>query len=278
MSGLYGQAVGHGRPRFVFLHGLFGQGKNWTAIAKGLADDGPSLLIDLPNHGRSPWTETFSYEGMADAVAANLESWVGRGARPVLVGHSMGGKTAMALALRRPDLVGGLVVVDIAPDDSSHGYGFARLVAALRNLDLAACTSRQDADRALASEIPDADVRAFLLQNLHRTKAGFHWQPNLDLIAAALPAISGFGVRERGPVDLPVLWVRGGESSYVRDEHVSVMHALFPDTTLVTIDGAGHWVNADAPEAVIEAIHAFALERRLVPRGGPVGPLSAGHH
>lgn len=261
---LFGTQVGQGTPRVVFLHGLLGQGKNWTAIAKGLGELGPSLLLDLPNHGRSPWTDDLGYAALADAVADDLRRRLGERPGITLVGHSMGGKTAMALALRHPGLLRALVVADIAPDDSSHGYGFGRLVGALRALDLSAVHQRADADAALRSSIPDAGVRAFLLQNLRRSGHGFVWQPNLDLIAAGLPGISGWPAGLRGPVDLPVLWLRGDDSGYVRDEHAPGMRALFPRTRLVTIKGAGHWLHADAPEAVTETLALFLRSLRGV--------------
>lgn len=268
---LHTHQVGPGRPRFAFLHGLFGQGRNWQAIAKALTGDGASLLVDLPDHGHSPWSDGFSYVGMADAVADALADRLGTDPSVVLVGHSMGGKTAMTLALRRPDLVRGLIVVDIAPDDSSHGYGFGRLVAALQGLDLATFTSREQADAALAVRVTEPTVRAFLLQNLHRTRHGFTWLTNLDLIAEALPLISGFPTLE-GTYPGPVLWLRGAESGYVRDEHFPAMKRLFPRFELVTIPGAGHWVHSDAPSAVVDHIHTFVVRQGLVPVGGPVGP------
>lgn len=270
---LFTHLVGHGRPRFAFLHGLFGQGRNWSAIAKGLAGDGASLLVDLPNHGRSPWTDHFSYADMADAVAADLRERLGPLGNLVVVGHSMGGKTAMVLALRRPEVVRGLVVIDIAPDDSSHGYGFGRLIAALRDLDLASFDNRDEADAALAARVPDEGVRSFLLQNLRRTRRGFAWHPNLELLARDLPLISGFPV-VGGSYPGPVLWLRGEDSGYVRDEHLPAMRRLFPRHTLVTVPGAGHWVHSDAPEFVVESIHDFVADHRLVPLGGPVGPVS----
>jgi len=271
---LYASQVGVGTPRVVFLHGLFGQGKNWRAVAKGLGDLGPSLLVDLPNHGRSPWTTDFGYAAMADAVAEDLRRRLGAAASVVLVGHSMGGKTAMALALRHPRLLRGLVVADIAPDDSSHGYGFGRLVAALRALDLGALTQRADADARLARSIPDAAVRAFLLQNLHRGPGGWSWQPNLALIAEALPLISGWPGGVRGTYTGPVLWLRGSESGYVQDEHIPVMRSLFPRVRLQTIAEAGHWLHADQPKAVTEAIADFLRSLRPALAGGPVGPVA----
>lgn len=266
---LHTTRIGSRPPRVVFLHGLFGQGKNWTAIARGLLPEVSSLLVDLPNHGRSSWTETFSYRGMADAVAEEISSL---DAPPVLVGHSMGGKTAMTLALTHPRSVTALVIIDIAPDDSSHGYGFGRLVDTLRNAPISEFSDRIEADRSLAAQLPDPSLRAFFLQNLHRSKGGFKWLLNLELIREALPDISGWPTGLQGPSDVPVLWVRGGESGYVRDEHVRPMTRLFPRTHLVTIPGAGHWVNSDAPEELIGAIREFLTDLRVIIRGGPVGP------
>ena len=139
---LHVRLVGPGRPNLLFLHGLFGQGRNWTGIAQGLLPEATSLLVDLPDHGHSPWSAEFSYESMADAVAADVSERLGSAAALTVVGHSMGGKVAMLLALRHPELVRGLAIVDIAPDDSSHGYGFGRLVDALLGLRLDGLESR----------------------------------------------------------------------------------------------------------------------------------------
>ena len=131
---LHTMRIGSGVPRVAYLHGLLGQGKNLATIAKAVSATDPGVLIDLPNHGRSPWTSTFGYADWADDVAAELRALLPPGVPITVFGHSMGGKTAMALALRHPTLVRALVVADIAPDDSSHGYGFARLVNGLRTL------------------------------------------------------------------------------------------------------------------------------------------------
>lgn len=262
MTSLFATQRGQGTPRVVFLHGLFGQGKNWATIADGIAEYGPSLLMDLPNHGRSPWTDDLGYATMADQVADDLHERLGPGASIAVVGHSMGGKVAMALALRHPALVRGLVVVDIAPDDSSHGYGFGRLIEALRGLDLTQIDQRSDADRALTQAIPNPATRGFLLQNLHRTPDGWRWRANLDLIAERLPSISGWPIGVAGTYDGPTLWLRGSESDYVRTEHGPAMRALFPRALLVTIKEAGHWLHADQPDAVITALSAFLASLR----------------
>ena len=259
---LHTTTIGRGTPRVAYLHGLLGQGKNLATVAKAVSASDPGLLYDLPNHGRSPWTEGFGYASMADAVAADLRDRLGHGTPVTVLGHSMGGKTAMALALRHPDLVRGLVVADIAPDDSSHGYGFNRLIGALKDLPLDRVGSRQDADDLLAPSVRDAGVRSFLLQNLYRTPQGWGWRANLDLLAESLPLISGWPAGVRGTYDGPVLWLRGADSGYVTEEHVPVMKELFPRARLVTIKNAGHWLHADQPEAVAQSVGMFLASLR----------------
>ena len=255
---LHTMRIGSGVPRVAYLHGLLGQGKNLATLAKAVSASDPGVLIDLPNHGRSAWTSGFGYADWADDVADTVRDLLPPGVPITVFGHSMGGKTAMALALRHPALVRALVVADIAPDDSSHGYGFGRLVNGLRNLPLDQVRTREDADALLAAAVPDAGVRAFLLQNLHRAKPdGWRWLPNLDLLAASLPQISGWPAGLRGPYLGPVLWLRGGESGYVTDDHAPAMRALFPRTRLVTIKGAGQWLLADQPDAVAATLQAF---------------------
>ncbi len=260
MSRLRTQLVGVGRPRFAFLHGLFGRGRNWSGVAGALAEQGhASVLFDLPNHGGSDWTNEFGYLQMADAVAAEIESRLGSAARLILVGHSMGGKVAMLLALRRPDLVDGLVVIDIAPAFSESIDGFPRLVAAMAAVELDRIHSRGDAEAVLAERIAEPGVRQFLLQNL-RSRPRWHWQPNLGLLSAHLPEIAGWP--DPGPVTYPgpVLWLRGERSDYVRPEHEPEMRQYFPAVELQTVADAGHWVHADQPQAVIAALLAFAKD------------------
>ncbi|MHA3837481.1 alpha/beta fold hydrolase [Terrabacter sp. AAH1] len=258
-------SVGTAGPRVAFLHGLFGQGRNWTQIAKAVSgpdgSDAQCLLVDMPDHGRSPWSQEFSLDAYADAVAGTLratapgESWM-------VVGHSLGGKVSMVLALRHPELVGRLVVVDIAP----KGYGslerFESYIREMQDLPLAELESRGDAEARF--DEPDPGVKAFLLQNLRREGQSWRWQVNLDLIAAdaalgvdsriadwprdvdALPAYEG-----------PVLWVAGGDSRYIKREDGDRMRRHFPRTRLFTIKGAGHWVHTDAPEIIVTALRRF---------------------
>jgi pimeloyl-ACP methyl ester carboxylesterase len=261
-------SVGTAGPRIAFLHGLFGQGRNWNQIAKAVSGpdgaDARCLLVDLPDHGRSPWSQEFSLDAYADAVAATLRA-EGDEDRWAVVGHSLGGKVAMVLALRHPELVERLVVVDIAP----KGYGslerFEGYIREMQALPLAELTSRGDAEARFTE--PDPGVKAFLLQNLRRDGQTWRWQVNLDLVAgdAALGVDSRIAdwpdaVDELPAYEGPVLWVAGGDSRYVRREDGERMRRHFPRTRLFTIKGAGHWVHTDAPEIIVTALRRFVAD------------------
>lgn len=243
-------------PRVVFLHGLFGQGKNFTSIAKALQPDFSSLLVDLPNHGRSAWTDRVDYAVMADTVAQELQRGVAADGPVHLVGHSMGGKVAMTLALRHPELIDRLVVVDIAPVASTDMSEFRHLLGALATLQLDDLPSRGEADARLSELIPNRTTRGFLLQNLRADGSGWRWQANLDLLLRDLPTIGGFEPAG-DPFERPVLWVAGERSPYIQPEHRAVMEEIFPRTVLITIKGAGHWVHSEKPDAFVSALRTF---------------------
>jgi pimeloyl-ACP methyl ester carboxylesterase len=247
--------VGDGGPTVAFCHGLFGQGKNWTQIAKALSPDHRVLLLDMPNHGRSAWTEGFDYLEMADVVAAHLEP-----EGPVaLVGHSMGGKIAMCLALRHPGLVERLAVVDVAPVTYASGREFVGYIETMRAMDLAAIERRDQAEDALREAVPDPVVRSFLLQNLRRAEDGWHWQVNLDLLGEHMDELVGWPGERLGEAsyDGPVLWVGGARSDYISDEHAEEMDRRFPRNRRVLIKGAGHWVHSEQPEVFLEVLRRF---------------------
>jgi pimeloyl-ACP methyl ester carboxylesterase len=259
---LHATEVGTTGERVVFLHGLFGQGRNFTQVAKALQPGLRSLLVDLPDHGRSGWTEHVHYVGMADAVADHLRATYAADGPVHVVGHSMGGKTAMVLALRHPDLVRRLVVVDISPVDSEGESEFGHLLDSLAALDLTQVHRRDDADRLLTEPIGDPRVRGFLLQNLRSdasAETGWRWQANLALLRHDLPTIASFpDASDLGaPFDHPVLWMAGERSPYIRPEHAEHMRRLFPRTTQVTIKGAGHWVHSEQPESFVSALKVF---------------------
>lgn len=239
----------------AFLHGLYGQGKNFQSIAKSLAPAYRSLLVDLPNHGESAWTDHIDYPQMADAIADELRTAADRVA---LVGHSMGGKVAMVLALRHPDLIERLVVVDISPIDHSEMSEFAHYLDSLAAIDLSKVSSRRDADEDLAQRVDSRTIRGFLLQNLIRVGDGWGWKANLDLLRRDLPMIGGFpqGL-EDSPFPNPVLWVAGANSDYVRDEYDDTMRALFPATQKIVVKDAGHWVHSEQRETFTDILRYF---------------------
>ena len=274
---LHARTVGVAGPRVVFVHGLFGQGKNWMTIAKGLSDRHRVTLLDLPNHGHSPWTDRVDYLDMAGLVAAELESF---GEPVTLVGHSMGGKVAMQLALRRPELLRALVVVDIAPveypvsggrtdDPDEEDSPFAAYIAAMQAVHLDRLRTRDEADAALREAVPSRMVRSFLLQSLVRDgvgpDGGWRWRLNLDLLGRDLEELRGFPDPPPGATyDRPVLWVAGATSHYVLPQDRARMDQLFPHTRLVRIKGAGHWVHSEQPDVFLETVRRFldAVEQR----------------
>jgi pimeloyl-ACP methyl ester carboxylesterase len=264
---LASRTVGAAGPHVVFVHGLFGQGKNWTTIAKGLADRHRVTLLDLPNHGSSPWTDRVDYLDMAEKLEAELREL---GEPVTLVGHSMGGKVAMQLALRHPELLRALVVVDVAPSDypeagartddpDEESTPFAGYIAAMRALDLDRLQSRDEADRALQAAVPSRMVRSFLLQSLVREGAeGWRWRLNLAALARDLGHLRGFPTPPPGATfEGPVLWIAGANSTYILPEDRARMDELFPSTRLVKIKNAGHWVHSEQPEVFLQTIRRF---------------------
>lgn len=251
---LHHMVVGDGEKPVVFIHGLFGQGKNFTSIASAIQDIATCWLVDQPNHGRSPWTVGFTLDEQSDLVAQWMRETVP--APATIIGHSLGGKVAMRLALRHPELVSGLVVVDVSPTHNEATSGFSTLVAAMRNLDLEAVTSRTDADHRLTTLVPDAGVRGFLLQNLRRHSGHWAWNANLDLLGDNLNIVAGWPTIDAS-WDGPTWWVAGGRSDYVQPEDMDAMRQLFPRVVSVTLKRAGHWVHADEPQAFIDILRTF---------------------
>lgn len=255
---LKSEITGQGGEPLLLLHGLFGSATNWRSIAKTLSDRREVHALDLRNHGASPWADTMDYPAMADDVAAYLDRHALQGAS--VLGHSMGGKVAMALALAAPDKVARLIVADIAPQ--AYADTLSPFAEAMRSVDLAAAASRTDVQRQLQALLPEPTVAPFLVQNLVSRNEHFDWRVNLGAIMAGMRGLAGFPaeLRQRR-YDAPVQVIAGALSPYVSSPDGAAFKPMFPQVRLEVIDGAGHWVHADKPAAFVEAVRR-ALDRR----------------
>lgn len=243
------KTFGQGFP-IVILHGLFGTLDNWQTIARRLSEQNMIFLIDQRNHGRSPHTVDIDYPRMAEDLRQFLESqWI---FKAHIIGHSMGGKTAMRFALDHADMVEKLMVVDIAP--KAYTGGHESIFDALMNLDLGTVETRQDAYDYLKTRIPEEGTVQFLMKNLSRTKEGsFEWKMNLPAIYNHYEDILA-GVESNTPFEGATLFIRGQKSNYIQDSDWPLIQTLFPAARLATVPNAGHWVHADAPDALVQLL------------------------
>ena len=244
--------AGQGAP-LVLLHGLFGSARNWGAVQKALAHDYRVVALDLRNHGASPHAPDMDYAAQAADVA---ETMVALGIkRAVVLGHSMGGKAAMMLALTRPELVERLIIADIAP--RPYPPALRAVVAALQALPLHAGLTRQEADQSLRSAVPEAPIRSFLLQNLRFETVPPSWRIGLAEIAAAMPEIEAFAPPAGTRFEGPALAMAGAISPYIRTEDHAAFRALFTRISFASIPRAGHWLHAENPEGFLAELQSF---------------------
>ncbi len=240
-------------PPLIILHGLFGSLDNWATLAREWGRRFEVWMFDARNHGRSEHREVMDYPAMAQDLAEFMDRH-GLEAASVL-GHSMGGKTAMHAALTAPSRIERLVVVDIAP--RSYARAHDDLLRALLAADPGGFTDRRQADAAMAASVPDEPTRRFLLKNLARIeRGGFRWKMNLEVIGRSYDALRGWNP-PAGRFDGPTLVVRGGRSRYVMEEDRETIQHLFPRAVIATIPQAGHWVHADAPADLTRVLIPF---------------------
>lgn len=252
MSALSHRIYGQGNEVIYILHGIFGMKDNWHFIAGQLADDYTVVTLDARNHGKSFHSFEMSYTHMADDLAGLMEH-LGHTEAHVL-GHSMGGKTAMTFSTLYPEKLKSLMVVDIA----TRGYapGHMPYFQAFETIDFTILQSRSEAEQAFMPYAPDAAVRQFLIKNLEPIPGG-GYQPRFNL-----PAIKAFYPESIGPLNLPtpvrvscnVEFIRGADSHYVKDTDIDTIRLSYPNAVFHTIANAGHWVHADNPQAFLNLV------------------------
>ncbi len=237
----------------IILHGLFGSSDNWLTIGRKLAEHYRVYIIDQRNHGDSLHDKLHTYEAMAEDLAEfitahNIEN-------PHIMGHSMGGKTAMQFAVTHPDLFDKLVVVDIAP--KAYPVHHDEILEGLESIDLATIKTRSDADKQLAEYVPELGVRQFLLKNLNRDSSkSYSWKINLPVISQSIEKISE-GPKEKLKTEKQVLFVGGKNSNYIKEADFTTIDSFFPNAEIEMVEGAGHWIHAEKPEAFLEIVERF---------------------
>ena len=244
--------MGEGSPPLVLLHGLFGSARNFGAVQRELARQRRAIALDLRNHGVSPHDADMRYASMADDVVETLR---GLDAEPaLLLGHSMGGKTAMQMALHHPDTVERLIVADIAPAPNPPVH--LEVAKAMAALPLSPGMTRAQADAGLAPAVPDASMRAFLLQNL-QLGAAPAWRIGLSEIIDGFADIEAWDAPAGARYSGPTLFIAGATSNYIKPEHRPIIRGLFPNARFVTLKNAGHWLHADNPSGFVGVVEAF---------------------
>jgi pimeloyl-ACP methyl ester carboxylesterase len=250
---LFFKKVGEGKP-LIILHGLFGLGDNWNSIANAFSENGFRVyLVDLRNHGRSGHDFEFNYTVLAEDVYEFLEDE--KVEKCDLIGHSMGGKVAMFLSLLHPEKINKMVIADMAP--RYYPPHHQSIFSALNSVDTSSLTSRKEAEKKLRNSLRDESTIQFLLKNLYwNDEKKLEWRFGLAQIEKSIEEIGKEFVSEK-PIQLPVLFIRGGRSGYINENDVREIKSIFPNSKLKTIEDAGHWVHAEKPKEFVEIVKTF---------------------
>lgn len=242
---------GQGDPLIV-LHGLFGSLDNWVTLGRKWAENFTVYLVDLRNHGKSPHTDTHTIDDMATDVRYFIQTHEIK--KPVVLGHSMGGKVAMELALTYPDLLQALIIADIG----AHAYPRSHdtIINAIRSLDFDTVESRNDIQDRLNESINNLGIVLFISKNIERTKTGYRWKMNIDTLERDYEEILK-AIKPGRVFDKPSLMLRGERSGYVTTENINLLRQLFPNIQIETIEGAGHWLHAENPIEFEERVRGF---------------------
>jgi pimeloyl-ACP methyl ester carboxylesterase len=246
--------LGEGKP-LIILHGLFGSLDNWLTLAKEFAEFREVYLVDQRNHGNSPHSNEFNYQVMAEDLNEFIKE---HGIEnPAILGHSMGGKTAMNYAINHTADWDKLIVVDIAP--KAYPVHHDHIIEALQSLHPEKLESRSQAEEEIGEYLEDPGQRLFLLKNLKRnSEGGFSWKMNLPVIEANMENI-GQGLEERLATEKDVLFIRGENSHYIKDKDYILIAQIFPNAQIETVKGAGHWVHAEKPNELFDLVRHFLI-------------------
>jgi len=245
------KTFGEGDP-LIILHGLFGSLDNWVTLGKKFGEDFKVILVDQRNHGQSFHDDSFSYEQMAEDLCQFMGALNIRKAH--IIGHSMGGKTAMEFTRQYPEKVDKLIVADIGP--KFYPVHHTEILKAFYSVPINQLTSRKEADEILSKSINDFGIRQFLLKNLSREGSGFKWKMNLDVIAKNIEEV-GKALNQNSIIHNNTLFLRGGNSDYVLNDDFNLIHSVFPNSKVDTIEGAGHWLHAEKPGDFYQIVIQF---------------------
>lgn len=245
---------GQGDP-IIILHGLFGMLDNWQTIGKKLAEDYMVVLVDQRDHGKSDHTDEFNYQVLAEDLRVFMEeNWMHEA---YIIGHSMGGKTAMQFAVDNPDMIEKLIIVDIGP--KAYKAGHDTIFKALREVEIDKVKSREEVEESIAKYINDKGVRLFLMKNLQRKKeGGFRWKMNLELLYQEYPNIID-AIKYDGTVDVETLFIYGSKSHYIVPSEIEGVKEIFPHSTFEEVD-AGHWIHAEKPDELLTLVKGFLID------------------
>ena len=258
--------LGQGRP-LIILHGLYGSLDNWYSIGKALSTNFEVYLVDQRNHGHSPHSESHTYKNLQEDLFEFFNSH--NISKAILVGHSMGGKTAMLFAILHPELIEKLIIVDIAPkaytslqNYQSHAIVHLNIMQAFLSTEISQMQSREQIDNEFSKYIKEKNIRQFLLKNVSRSNDGFKWKLNVQALSNALPNIlEGLDIKEiqksKYKPDFPVLFIKGEKSDYIIDDDLFLIKQIFPKSEMVTIFDAGHWVHSEQPELFLKTLKYF---------------------
>ncbi|MEE9345772.1 MAG: alpha/beta fold hydrolase [Methylococcales bacterium] len=255
---LNAKILGHSNyPPLIIMHGLFGSLRGWSQLADKFAEHYQVYVVDLRNHGESPHALRMDYPVMAADLSALMT--VHKIQNATILGHSLGGKVAMWLALTQPNCIRQLIVVDIAPVQYSHQFN--EIFTGIKSIPLQDIVSRNQADSYLAKHIGELSIRQFLLQNLVNRDRQYRWRIPFNAIEQAIPDIMDFPATNHvQPYVQPALFIAGGQSDYLLPKHHKTINSLFPNHTIKTIENSGHWVHAEQPQQVFDVVHQFYTE------------------